>query len=179
MAYERKRITLKEVPALIAFLDMCGIAHRGGKGSFQVLQIQFPKGWGAICKNANDDLSSAPELSGIISAFRAAHDAKPSEPSPAPAPAPEPVAVAAPVPRGGDLSPITAKSIGMGSLAFMALLEDFAIQVAPTMIAAVLAAPDSDEMGAGKAGDMAAMMTYRVASKMVAEHAKYAKREGC
>lgn len=182
MAYERKRITLKEIPALFAFLDMCGHAYREGKGPFQVVQIQHPKGWGAICKNANDELSNDPEISEVITAFiahrkglkRQASRAK----TKAQAQAPEALPAPAEEKSYAGLSHISAKTLNMRPTEFMNLLEDFAIELAPAMASAVLSQPDIHELPTGKAGDLAAELTYRLAAKMVAEHAKYRSREG-
>lgn len=91
MAYDRNLLKLAEVTAFRSMLERQGVECRDGKGEFQVLQVRTsPQCWAVVNRNAQDIVTTHPDLAPYIKAFRVNNefinkvpDRKPIKPAPA------------------------------------------------------------------------------------------------
>lgn len=91
MAYDSNLLKLAEVTAFRSMLERRGVECRDGKGEFQVLQVRTsPQCWAVVNRNAQDIVTTHPDLAPYIKAFRVNNefinkmpDRKPIKPAPA------------------------------------------------------------------------------------------------
>jgi hypothetical protein len=69
-AYDRNLLKLAQVKDFRTWLRAVGIEHRDGKGEFQLLQVRTaPDCWAAINRNAQNIVSTHPQLKSLIHGF--------------------------------------------------------------------------------------------------------------
>lgn len=68
--YHRNLLKLNQIADFRAWLTATGMQHREGKGEFQVLQVKTaPDCWATINRNAQNILSTHPDLKPLIHGF--------------------------------------------------------------------------------------------------------------